>query len=277
LEDPKVSELLVSGEGAGQAYAGLDLKGAFLVGAKLEGTDFTEADLSEAVLTGADLRETRLIKTQLIGANLTGACLTGACIENWNIDKSVQLQAIDCEWVFMADDSKLRQPPSGEFKPGEFSKLFQEVADTIDFIVDSRLELAALLAAIWKLREEGEEGLEVQGWEQKGDAAMVHVTVPPEVDRKRIHAELTREWEVKVKLLETEYKARLLGKEERIGDLKENVIRLETLLSERGNTYIQNITDATVTGATLNQDKIEGSVTTTAKDIGTRPDAETKA
>ncbi|VFM95183.1 MAG: hypothetical protein BECKG1743D_GA0114223_100159 [Candidatus Kentron sp. G] len=176
------------------------------------------------------------------------------------------------EYVFLAAGKGLRQPDSGIFARGEFGELFQEVAETVDFIVHSRLELAALLAAVRKLREEGAEGLEVQGWVQKGDAAVVHVAAPPEIDRERIHAELMKEKEMEFKLLEAKYEATLLGKEERIDDLKENVVRLETLLNGRGNTY-QTFTGSTLTGATLNQGDIEGTVSTAAKDIGAEADA----
>ena len=290
LENPRVRRLLVSGEGAGKSYAGLNLKGAFLAEARLGGADFTEADLSGADLTHADLRDARLVKTQLIGVRLTRARLTGACIAAWNIDKSVDLREIDCDHVFLesGDPPKFRQPPSGTFEPDEFSKLFQEMTETMDFIVHSRLELAALLQAVRKRREEGAEELQVQGWEQKGDFAVVHVAAPPDAERERVYEELQREKEVAIKLLEAEYKARLLGKDEQIHSLEKRGVRLENLLSDKGNTYIesvggnavthtQTITDSTIIGATLNQGDIQGRLTNLAKNIGALPAADTEA
>nr|VFJ61130.1 MAG: Uncharacterized protein YjbI, contains pentapeptide repeats [Candidatus Kentron sp. DK] len=100
LEDTRVRRLLVTGEGEGQSYAELNLKGAFLAGAGLSGADFTRADLSDADLSGADLRNALLVKSRLIGADLTGARLTKAHIDNWNIDGTTRLQDIDCEYVF---------------------------------------------------------------------------------------------------------------------------------------------------------------------------------
>lgn len=275
LETSQAHNLLTTSEGSEKLYTGLNLTGAFLIDAKLLKANLTETNLSDADLTGTDLSDAKLIKTQFIGANLTGARLTGACIEGWNIDKTTRLQDIDCEYVFLeADNPKSRQPPSGVFAPGEFSKLFQEVAETMDFIVESRLELDALLQAIQKLREAGNEGLEVQGVERKDDNVVVHVATPPEMDRERIHREIT--------LLKTEYEAKLLGKDQLIGYLNENVIRLEHLLAERGNTYIekvegnamthaQTITGSTIIGSTLNQGTIHGRLANLARDIDTLP------
>nr|VFJ43163.1 MAG: Pentapeptide repeat-containing protein [Candidatus Kentron sp. FW] len=208
LESPEARALLTSGEGAGKSYKGINLSGAFLAGAKLANSDFTDADLNDADLSGADLQGAHLVRTQLIGADLTGTQLTKACIESWNIDKSTILQDIDCEHVYLeVNNLKSRQPPSGQFKPGEFSLLFQQVTETIDFIVESRLELAALLAAIRKLQEEGAEGLEVQGVERRGDAAVVRVAALPDLDRAKIECTL-REKELEQKLMEADYRTR---------------------------------------------------------------------
>ena len=285
LEQPQVRELLTSGEGAGKSYAGLNLKGAFLAGATLTGVDFIETNLSDADLSGADLDGAWLIRTQLVATDLSGARLTGACIAAWNIDKTTRLQDIHCEYVFLASDQKLRQPDSGQFKPGEFSRLFQEVAETMDFIVESRLELEALQQAIRKLREQGAEGLEIQGVTRKEDAVVVHVTAPPDLERERIHAEALRQKDMEMKLLETKYETKLLGKEERIRDLKDlfgQSLQSQTNIHIEGgkavtNDRTQTITNSTIIGSTVNQGEIRERINNIVQNIGALPavDADT--
>nr|VFJ87735.1 MAG: Pentapeptide repeat-containing protein [Candidatus Kentron sp. LFY] len=291
LETPQVRDLLASGQGQGRFYSGLNLHGANLSGANLAGTDFTEANLSDADLTGADLGGARLVKTQLIGADLRGARLTGACIQAWNIDKTVDLQVIHCHHVFLElDNPKSRQPPSGAFQEGEFSKLFQEVTETMDFLVETKLELAALQRAIAKLREQGAEGLEVQGVERKEDAVVVHVAAPPSIDRERIHAQALREKQLEMKLLEAESRAKdfetKLLMEERHSNVLEDILdkslqRPIHVNAQGGNAMTndrsQTITGSTITGSSINQGDIHGRLTQLAGNMGALPTAGAEA
>ena len=287
LENPAVRELLTSCQGQGNSYAALHLQGANLSGANLARADLTEANLSDADLTGTDLSGARLLKTQLIGADLRGARLTGACIQAWNIDKTVDLQAIHCHHVFLElGNPKSRQPPSGAFQEGEFSKLFQEVTETMDFLVETKLELAALQRAIAKLREQGAEGLEVQGVERKEDAVVVHVAAPPEIDRERIHAQALREKPLEMKLLEAESRAKdfetKLLMEERHSNVLEDILdkslqRPIHVNAQGGNAVTndrsQTITGSTLTGVILNQGDIHGRLTQLAGNMGALPAA----
>nr|VFK55671.1 MAG: Uncharacterized protein YjbI, contains pentapeptide repeats [Candidatus Kentron sp. TC] len=296
LEDPRARELLAGGDGEGRSYAGLNFAGAYLFDASLRGADLTEANLSDADLAQADLRDATLAKTQLIGADLTRARLTGACIAAWNIDKSVALQGIDCDHVFLesGDPPKLRQPPSGAFAPGEFTKLFQEVAETMDFIVGTRLELEALRRAIQTLREGGAEGLEVRGVERKEDTVVVRVATPPEIDRERIHAQALREKELEMRLLEAESKSReneikLLMQKERLDDRKEmeknhrdhvkdlfSILRpVDIHVNAQGGdavnkSYHQDIHGSGNVGV---QGDVHGRISNIARNIGTLPAA----
>ncbi|OQW93506.1 MAG: hypothetical protein BWK79_10730, partial [Beggiatoa sp. IS2] len=90
LEKRPIRQLLVTGDGNNQSFAGLNLMGAFLVNANLQNVDFTETDFA-----GADLR----------GANLTGACL-----ENWVIDSTTLLDNTHADYVYLLRNQQERRP-----------------------------------------------------------------------------------------------------------------------------------------------------------------------
>lgn len=133
---------------------GINLIGANLIGINLTGADLSGADLSKAnlssselsgvILDGAALVETKLIhatlfncglgKANLQNANLDGAVLinaslslatlTGAIIRgisktDWNIED------IKCDYVYLDQEGKTREPIEGFYDPGEFEKLYR--------------------------------------------------------------------------------------------------------------------------------------------------------
>jgi hypothetical protein len=73
-----------------------------------------------------------------VGTNFTNAKMTGACVEAWNIESTTQLNNVDCRFVYLLEnpkpgtDDRERRPSSGDFQPGEFTKLFEEVLNTVD-------------------------------------------------------------------------------------------------------------------------------------------------
>jgi uncharacterized protein YjbI with pentapeptide repeats len=239
LEIPIVRDLLVSGNGQNQSFVGLNLTGAYLKDANLENADFTDADLTNADLRNANLCGAKLIRANLLKADLSGANLTGTYLENWNIDDKTILENIEADYVYLYD--KQRQPPTGIFKKGEFSKLFQQVTKTLDFIVENRLELDALLRAAQKLKEQVPD-LEVQSIERKQDSAVVKLTASPEFDREQLYAE--------IKHLQAMIK---LAIKPIININVENKAMID-------NSRHLNISNSTLTGNTLNLGKISGQV-----------------
>lgn len=116
------------------SFIGLNFKGANLAGTDLSYIDLTEADISEATFAGASLEHANLTKAQAIKTNFQQTRLTGACLEAWNIDSTTELSGAICKYVYLLNNQKERRPSSGEFQPGEFTKLFEEVLDTVDLI-----------------------------------------------------------------------------------------------------------------------------------------------
>lgn len=224
LADPVVRQLLVTGAGQNGAYAGKDLRGAWLVEANLRDADLTEADVSGAALCQADLRDANLTKLQAIGTDFTGANLTGACVEAWNIDHTTQLDGVVCAYVYLLGGHGERRPASGQFGPGEFTKLFEEVFHTVDLIFRDGIDWQALLATVQHIRQQaGPDAAEVrvQGIEDKGDGVfIVRVHAPPGMSKEHLHADLSAGYQEQLALIEARYQAQLAGRDNVLAEVR---------------------------------------------------------
>jgi uncharacterized protein YjbI with pentapeptide repeats len=203
LINPQVRELLINpSTGAGQDLTKADLRGANLDGANLQRTNLRLADLSQASFRYANLREANLTEINAVNADLSHATLTEACVENWNIDATTQLENIDCQYVYLLNNQKERRPSSGEFQPGEFTKLFEEVFDTVDLIFRDGMDWKALMNTLKEVQVQNEDTpLQVQTIENKGDGVfIVKVHVPPDANKEKIHQELTEIYQIKAQL-----------------------------------------------------------------------------
>ncbi|MCT7973570.1 pentapeptide repeat-containing protein [Laspinema olomoucense] len=137
LENEKIRQLLVTGNGRDQNFDGLDLRGCNLRNADLTDASFINAKLSEATLEGANLTRAKLAKAQLYGTNLTNATLTGACIQDWAISLDTQFEGIKCEYVYMRLETKENPDPwrkpdnrNETFKDGDFSDFIAPIIKT---------------------------------------------------------------------------------------------------------------------------------------------------
>ena len=185
LMNPTVRDLVITHRGQGKSYVDCNLQGANLMGADLSDADLKEADISQATLEGAWLERANLSKTQALGTDFHQANLTGACLESWNIDSTTQLDGAICEYVYLLDNHKERRPNSGTFAPGEFTKLFEEVLDTIDLIFRNGLDWKAFVTAFGNVRvENGDTEIDIQSIENKGDGVMVvKLQASPDADK----------------------------------------------------------------------------------------------
>lgn len=218
LSNSRVRDLLVTHRGANQSYIGCNLKGANLENADLSDADLTAAELDNATLVGALLDRSNLTQVQALGTNFRGANLTGACLEAWNIDNTTQLDGIICDYVYLQGNQRERRPSSGEFRSGEFTKLFQVALNTVDLIFRNGLDLQAFSTSLQKVKIENPNlDLELQSIENKEDGiVIVKVRVPEETDKAQIHADLTQNYHQAVKALEERYRAELQAKDAQI-------------------------------------------------------------
>jgi uncharacterized protein YjbI with pentapeptide repeats len=213
-----VRSLLITLRGNQQPYAGLNLKGASLIGADLADADFTEADLSQATLEGATLERANLTKTQALGTCFHQAILTGAILEAWNIDSTTHLDGAICDYVYLLHNHQERRPNSGTFGPGEFTKLFQEVLDTIDLIFRDGADWKAFMHTLKQVQVKYDNAdLAVQSIENKGDGVVVvKLNAAPGADKPAIHESFTEIYQLAFKEAEAQYKAQLNAKDSEI-------------------------------------------------------------
>ena len=249
LDQIKLKEADLSGVKLKEA----DLSGANLNQAKLKGSDLSGANLSDFNLSGANLKEAdlsgaNLIRIQALGTNFTTAKLTGACLEDWNINSTTKLGDIDCKYIYLKENQQERRPSSGEFAPGEFTKLFQKALETVDLIFVDGIDWKAFLSSFQELQTQyGEENISVQAIEKKsGGAFVIRLEVPEEVNKAEIECQARELYEIKLSALEARYHAELQAKNEQIVIYRQHNASLENIINMLGNKPIQNI--VTVTG-----------------------------
>jgi len=210
LANQAVFNLLISGNGRNKSYTRANLRGANLIGADLTNANLKEADITEATFQGANLEWANLTLTQAIDTDFSNARMTAACVEAWNIENSTKLDNVDCRFVYLLEhpkpgtDDRERLPSSGEFNPGEFTKLFEEVLNTVDLIFDKGIDWKAFVDAFKKVKVENEDTeLAIQSIENKGDGVVVvRVSVPPDTGKEKIHREFMEKYQMALKDIE---------------------------------------------------------------------------
>ena len=216
--------LALTRNGYRKAYRNLNLQGINLTQGDLSQADLTGCNLNDAVLQQVNLTNANLTTAQAIGTDFEGAQLTGCCLEAWNIDSTTQIKHVVCQFVYLRTQHRERRPSSGEFKPGEFSKLFQEVIDTVDLIFQGGLDWQALQSMMAEVnaQQPADAPLNIRSIENKDDGVVVvRVDAPSEADKSMLHAELNEQYQAALAALEAKYQYQLQAKDEQISIYKE--------------------------------------------------------
>ena len=221
LSNARLSGVNLSGANlSGANLMGTNLSGARLMGANLSGLDFIGANLSGLDLSGANLIGAKLIRTQVLGTDFTGAKFTSAYLEDWNINSATKLNDIDCQYVYLRSNKQERCPSSGEFAPGEFTKVFQKVLETVDLIFRNGVDWEALAYSFIKIQIENESSeLTIRSIEVIDDIVLVKVNISKQVDKTQFHSDFFKGYEFAKKELEPQFQARLGDKDKEINRL----------------------------------------------------------
>ena len=198
LANPKIRQLVVTCNGRGQNFDGLDLTGVNLQGANLQDASFIGANLNQSNLRDADLSRAILKQTQLDDTDLTGAILTGACIEDWGMTSTTKLENVQCEYVFMRMPTKenpnpLRKPDNWQeiFTPGEFADFIQPYFDTLDLYHSQDVDPRAISLAFKKLSQNHPEAnLEIVAMEKRAQSSFnLKVRTATTADKSELSSE----------------------------------------------------------------------------------------
>lgn len=243
LSNPDVVNLVVSCNGRNKSYVAANLKGVNLKNADLKKANLKNADISGANLDGVCLEWANLTLTQAVGTDFTNAYMTGACIEAWNIDNTTKLDNVDCRFVYLLENPKLgtddreRRPSSGEFKSGEFTKLFEELLNTVDLIFQNGIDWKAFVTAFKKVQVENEgTELAIQSIENKGDGVVVvKVAVSVDANKEKIHSEFNQSYQLALQAVEEKYKTQLQAKDEQIVIYRQQSAEMKEIISLLAN------------------------------------------
>jgi uncharacterized protein YjbI with pentapeptide repeats len=232
LIDSIIRNLLVKKRGVGKLFIGCNLKGANLAGADLNDANFTASDISEATFVGAYLERANLTQVQAIKTNFEQAKLTAACLEAWNIDSTTQLDNVICDYVYLLNNQSERRPSSGVFAPGEFTKFFQVVLNTVDLIFRNGLDLQALYTALNEVKATNQDThLAIRSIENKGEGiVVVKVEVTESANKNKIHSEFTQSYQIAIEAIEARYQSQLQSKDEQIALYRQHQADLKQLL-----------------------------------------------
>ncbi len=135
--------------------------------------------------------------------SITGAILTGACIENWIISRTTKLDAVECDYIYMRQDTDdnrdpNRIPTQGNFQKNEFISFIQSLLDTLDLYHDLLNPLAAVIV-LKKLSEKYQETLQIVGLEKRGNGIIIKLKTFNSINHEVLRQEYYAEYEEALK------------------------------------------------------------------------------
>lgn len=169
--------------------------------ADLSSADLSYANLEKANLKYADLHGCRLVQSDLTGVELTGDNLYGTARDDWII------KDVKCEYVYWDEKGEQRSPKDRDLEPGEFERLYAALP-TIEYIFEhgmSPIDPLIMDRVVQAIREKRPEfDIKIDSINARGLAPSIKFTVQQEEHKKPALQQVQKEYEIKLKQLESE-------------------------------------------------------------------------
>ena len=256
------------------------LNNSNLIDADLTNADLTNANLTNADLIHTDLSEASLIAVEALNTNFNSAILTGACIEDWHINSETNFKGVICDYVYLKEGQQQRRPASGNFAPGEFSKIFERFIETVDLIFKDGIDWRAFLSSFQDLQVEyGEQNVSIQAIEKKRNGVfIIRLSVLLEADKiAEIESHALELYQSKLQVLEAKYREQLQHNtslenivntlanrpiiEAQSKSIAETAVEIQQLLNQLSQTYATNTVTERMVVATEAIKRIERNPT----------------
>ncbi len=239
---------------------------ANLYSSKLNSSNLDRVNLERANLDSANLERANLKRVQALNTNFEGSTLTGACIEDWNINSQTNLQNVKCDYIYLKEIyskeeqkrifiDRIPHDPDKIFAPGEFTKRYQKILETVELFFGEGIDWQVFLASFQQLQEEkklkiqdGDRALPiVQGIKNTGDGSfLIEVGVSPDTDKGEIEKSFWQKYQLKLEAAEERYRQQLNAKDKQISNfLQQNthlmkIIEIQASQPININTHVIN-------------------------------------
>jgi hypothetical protein len=183
---------------------------------------------------------------------------------DWHINRSTNLQEVEADYIYKGKSQKGgighceftdRRPCSNNFKPGEFSALFEQAFNAIDLVFIDGINWHAFFISFQELCQKYEDAdIRIQAFEKRNtDSFIIRLETANYADISAIEQAAQSNYEKQLQMVEAQYKSNLKIKEIEIEHHRRessNLLEIVRLMSESKSTRIHVEANAT----TMTQD-----------------------
>jgi uncharacterized protein YjbI with pentapeptide repeats len=178
-------KLLTQKSGVDQMLLSEDLSNQDLSDGRFIKSKFLQVDFTNSNLRNSDFTLSDLSNAKMSGADLRNATLTGICIQNWSINSKTKFDGIICDYIYLTPDCnpQNRRPLSGSFEPGDFAKLVDKFANSLDFILRRGTDPILFRQSLNQFQQDNPEAKIKMMVDLDTDRVLVQTTLPEGMDK----------------------------------------------------------------------------------------------